>query len=140
LLATWRRAFLVQPFVALTWWNLDCRYWTWPFVRQGMKLWCNWLCCWFSMAFHLQSNDSSRPLIIMLLMTSRGQMMKMVVKKFKVCFYVLDDPNVKPNHVQVSCSKISHKMCLHINIYWFLDYNPLSKKIGNLLWNCCRLL
>jgi hypothetical protein len=85
------------------------------------------------MAFHLQSNDSSRPLIIMLLMTSRGQMMKMVVKKRKVCFYVLDDPNVKPNHVQVSCSKISHKMCLHINIYWFLDYNPLSKKIGNLL-------
>jgi len=69
------------------------------------------------MTFHLQSNDSSRPLIIMLLMTSGGQMMKMLVKKLKVCFYVLDDLNVKPNHMHVSCSKISHKMCLHINIY-----------------------
>ncbi len=45
------------------------------------------------MAFHLQLNDSSRPLIIMLFVTSRGQTMKMVVKKVKVCLYVLDDPN-----------------------------------------------
>lgn len=85
------------------------------------------------MAFHLQFNNSSRPLIIMLLVTSKGQMMQMVVKKVKVCLYDLDDPNVKPNHMQVSCSKTSHKLCLHININWFWDYNPFSKKIGNLL-------
>jgi len=40
----------------------------------------------------------------MLLVTSKGQMMTMVVKKVKFCFYVLDDPNLKPKHMQdVTC-------------------------------------
>jgi hypothetical protein len=57
------------------------------------------------MAFYLQLNDSSKPLITMLLVTSRGQMMKMIVKNVKVCLYVLDDPNVKPSHMQVATCK-----------------------------------
>jgi hypothetical protein len=58
-----------------------------------------------SMAFSLQLNDRSRSLIIVLFITSRSQMMKMVVKNVKVCFYGLDGPNAKPNHMQVATCK-----------------------------------